>query len=134
MKTAPLALALCLLFWLSHAPVRAEEDAPEPNYVYWARLVRIVDGEHVAFDIDLGFGVWTHNQSLALLDAGGSGQDETARARDGERIKKLRELLADATDIVIKTVRDRDAKPPRYLARVWADGIDVNAEMKKAFP
>lgn len=134
MNPARVALALCLLVWLAHAPSRAEEDPPEPNYVYWARLVRVVDGDHVAFDIDLGFGVWVHNQSLALLDAGGSGQDETARARDGERIKKLRELLAEAADIVVKTVRDRDASPPRYLVTVWADGIDVNAEMRKAFP
>jgi micrococcal nuclease len=127
-------LAICLLFWTVLPLAANDQDAPEPNYVYWAKLVRVVDGDHVALDIDLGFGVWTHNQALALLDAGGAEQDETQRVRDGERIKKLRELLTDATDIVIKTVRDREARPPRYLVTIWADGMNVNAEMKKAFP
>ncbi|MCB1206249.1 MAG: hypothetical protein KDN18_18450 [Verrucomicrobiae bacterium] len=126
-----LALACVFLSCASH--LRAE-DPPEPNYVYWAKLVRIVDGEHLALDIDLGFSVWTHNQTLALIDAGGANLEPDARAKDNDRIKKLRELLTDATDIVVRTTRDREAKPPRYLVTVWADGTNVNEELKKAFP
>lgn len=110
------------------------EDPPEPGYVYWAKFVRVLDGDHVALDIDLGFGVWTHNQSLALLDAGGASQSPEDRARDTGRIAKLRELLAEATDIVVRTERDRKATPPRYFATIWADGSEVNEELKKAFP
>lgn len=123
-----------VVFLLLLAPFLRAEDPPEPNYVYWAKLVRIVDGEHLALDIDLGFSVWTHNQTLALLDAGGAGQDAAARAQNNERVRKLRELLTDATDIVVRTTRDREAKPPRYLVTIWADSVNVNEEMKKAFP
>jgi len=126
-------LVLLLTLFLS-APALRAEDPPEPNYVYWAKLVRIVDGEHLALDIDLGFGVWTHNQILALLEAGGAGLEPDARAKNNDRIKKLRELLTDATDIVVRTTRDREAKPPRYLVTIWADGTNVNEELKKAFP
>ena len=127
------SLVLLLTLFLT-APALQAEDPPEPNYVYWAKVVRIVDGEHLALDIDLGFGVWTHNQTLALLDAGGAGLEPDARAKNNDRIKKLRELLTDATDIVVRTTRERDAKPPRYLVTIWADGPNVNAELKKAFP
>jgi len=128
-----LSLVLLLTLFLT-APALQAEDPPEPNDVYWAKVVRIVDGEHLALDIDLGFGVWTHNQTLALLDAGGAGLEPDARAKNNDRIKKLRELLTDATDIVVRTTRERDAKPPRYLVTIWADGANVNEELKKAFP
>jgi micrococcal nuclease len=130
-----LALPLLLLFPLFlAAPGLRAEDAPEPNYVYRAELVRVVDGEHLALNIDLGFHVWIHGQTLPLLDAGGAGQDPADRARDQARVQKLRELLADATDLVVRTTRDRDAKPPRFLVTVWADGVSVNEAMKAAFP
>lgn len=134
MKCSFLPRLLLLLTLFLSVPELRSEDPPEPNYVYWAKLVRIVDGEHLALDIDLGFGVWTHNQVLALLDAGGAGLEPDARAKNNDRIKKLRELLTDATDIVVRTTRDREAKPPRYIVTIWADGTNVNEELKKAFP
>ncbi len=134
MKCSFLPRLLLLLTLFLSVPELRSEDPPEPNYVYWAKLVRIVDGEHLALDIDLGFGVWTHNQVLALLDAGGAGLEPDARAKNNDRIKKLRELLTDATDIVVRTTRDREAKPPRYLVTIWAEGTNVNEELKKAFP
>ncbi len=125
---APFALLLIL-----SATLRAE-DPPEPNYVFWAKLVRIVDGNTLAMDLDLGFGVWVHNQPLTLLEAGGAGQEDEAKAKNKDRIQKLRELLADPTDLLVRTVKDRDAVPPRYYAEVWADGENVNEAMRKAFP
>lgn len=115
------------------APLRAG-DPPEPNYVFWSKLVRVVDGNTVAMDLDLGFGVWMHNQTLTLLEAGGAGQDEAAKAKDNNRVKKLRELFDGSTDLVVRTVKDRDAKPPRYFAEIWVDGENLNEAMRRAFP
>lgn len=110
-------------------------DAPEPNYVFRAQLVRIIDGNHVAMNIDLGFGVWVHNQTLTLLNAGGTGVEEAAKEKSPERIAKIREILTpDSPDIVIRTVRDRDAKPPRYFAEIWVEGVNLNEELRKAIP
>lgn len=110
------------------------EEAPEPNYVFRAELVRVIDGNNVAMNIDLGFGVWVHNQSLTLLDAEKTGADEGAKAKNQARAGKLRELLTESTDIIVKTVRDKDAKPPRYLAVIWADGTNINESIKTALP
>ena len=57
-----------------------------------------------------------------------------AKAKNNDRIKKLRELLKDPTDLVVRTVKDRDAKPPRYFAEVWVDGENLNEAMRQAFP
>lgn len=110
----------------------AAEDAPEPNYVFWAEFVRVIDGNTVAMDIDLGFGVWTHNQSLTLLETGDSTLSEEEKQKSQTRAAKLRELLAESTAISVRTIRDKNAKPPRYLAEIWADGIHLNSEVSNA--
>lgn len=133
MRRTVLPLLTLIALLVPAAPLRAE-DPPEPNYVFWAKFVRIVDGNTVAMDLDLGFGVWVHNQSLTLLEAGGAALDEDAKSKNNDRIKKLRELLKDPTDLVVRTVRDRDAKPPRYFAEIWVDGESLNEAMRQAFP
>lgn len=121
---------LSALLCFSAGPARAEEP-PEPNYVFWAEMDRVVDGNTLSLNLDLGFGVWVHKQSIALLAADGTiPQDEAARQMDQARAKKLRELLAESTDIVVRTIRDKETKPPRYLATIWADGESVNAALE----
>jgi micrococcal nuclease len=126
---------LCLIFsLLVITPALRSEDPPEPNYVFWAELVRIVDGNTVSMNIDLGFGVWVHKQNLTLLDADKSGPDEAIKVKNMKRVAKMRELMQDSTDIVVKTMRDKDASPPRYYATIWADGVNVNDEVEKVEP
>lgn len=102
------------------------DEAPKPNYVYRAELVRVVDDRTVALNVDLGFGVWMHNQSIALLGSEAAVPDEDV----SKKVAKLRELLAERSEIVIQTVKDK--KTGRYLATVWADGVNINEEAKKA--
>lgn len=126
------SLCLFALLCFPGGSARAEE-APEPNYVFWAELDRVVDGNTLSLNLDLGFGVWVHKQSIALLAADGTiPADEAARQTDQARAKRLRELLAESTDIVVKTIRDKETKPPRYLATIWADGESVNEAVEKA--
>lgn len=106
-------------------------DAPQPSYVYRAELVRVIDGDTVVMNIDLGFGVWMHNQSLRLLDVEAP---EVRGAEKAEGLKwsaKLRDLLKDRSEIVVQTVKDKKEKYGRYLVVIWTDGININAEMKK---
>jgi len=124
-------LLLCLL--LLPLTLRAE-DPPEPNYVFWAKLVRIVDGNNLAMDLDLGFGVWVHNQTLTLLDPDNTVLSDPGKEKNMERVKKIREVLDEGTDIVVRTIRDKDARPPRYFAEIWVDGVNLNENLKKSFP
>lgn len=123
-------LGLFALLCFSAGPARAA-DSPEPNYVFWAELDRVVDGNTLSLNLDLGFGVWVHKQSIALLASDGSiPKDEAARQTDQARAKKLRELLAESTEIVVKTIRDKETKPPRYLATIWVDGENLNEALE----
>lgn len=124
----PLFLALILAL-----PLLAEEE-PKPNYVFWAELDRVIDGNRVSMNLDLGFDVWLHNQTIALYEKGLSIEKEADREKSQARASKLREWLTDATEIYVQTVKDKLSKPPRYLAVIWADGVNLNEELKKAVP
>ncbi len=125
---------LFLFILLSFARPLAAEDEPRPNYVYWAELDRVVDGNRVVLNLDLGFDVWLHNQTLALYEKGLTIESETEREKSQERAAKLREWLADATEIYVQTFKDKDSRPPRYLAVIWADGVNLNEELLKPLP
>lgn len=121
---------LIISFALLCLPLAAA-DAPQPSYVYRAELVRVIDGDTVVMNIDLGFGVWMHNQSLRLLDVEAP---EVRGAEKAEGLKwsaKLRDLLKDRSEIVVQTVKDKKEKYGRYLVVIWADGTNINQEIAK---
>lgn len=103
------------------------EEAPKPSYVYRAEFVRVVDDHTVALDVDLGFGVWMHNQNLTL-----AGLENATASDPSKTAAKLRDLLKDRSEIIIQTTKDK--KTGRYLVTVWADGVKVNDEVNKPAP
>jgi micrococcal nuclease len=120
-------LGLLILILLA-AGLHAE--APQPAYIYRAEVNQIVAGDTVAMNIDLGFGVWVHNQTLFL-------QDVTAPDLLGDQKEaalkmktRLSELLKDRSEIIIQTTRDKSTKPPRFMVVIWADGENINEAMK----
>jgi endonuclease YncB( thermonuclease family) len=124
------AFALSVLFFAIALPAPAQ--APQPQYVYRAELSSVVSGDTVALNIDLGFGVWVHNQTLRLqgLTAPDLLGDRKEEALQWKR--RLSELLKDRAEIIIQTARDKSVQPPRYLVTIWADGENINDAMKAA--
>jgi hypothetical protein len=124
-------LLATFLFCAFASPLALTAEAPEPQYVYRAEISGVVSGDTVAFNIDLGFGVWVHNQSLHLKDLTapdllGDHKEEALAWK-----RKLSDLLKDRSEIIIQTVRDKTVNPPRYLVTVWADGDNINEAMLK---
>ena len=94
-------------------------------YDYMATLVRVVDGDTVDCDIDLGFGVWLKNQRIRLY---GINAPET-RTKDLEEKKagedaKLRLIAMMSNKFLLTTVKDKKGKYGRIL------GI-INVPVKK---
>ena len=92
---------------------------------YMATLVRVVDGDTVDCDIDLGFGVWLRNQRIRLY---GIDAPET-RTKDLEEKKagiaaKLRLIVLIKDKFLLTTVKDKKGKYGRIL------GI-INVPVKK---
>jgi micrococcal nuclease len=83
-------------------------------YEYKAKLLKVVDGDTVDVDIDLGFGVWLRNERVRIMGI------DTPESRTRDKVeklfglaakKRLKELLTK--DIVLKTFKGRggeDAK------------------------
>lgn len=81
-----------------------------------ATLVRVVDGDTVDCDIDLGFGVWLKNQRIRLY---GINAPET-RTKDLEEKKaglaaKLRLIALISDKFVLTSVKDKKGKYGRIL-------------------
>ena len=88
-------------------------------FEYNFKLVKVVDGDTIDVDFDLGFGVWLRNQRIRMMGI----DTPESRTRDLEEKKfgllakdKLQTLLANGK--VLKTFKDGKGKFGRILADV----------------
>jgi micrococcal nuclease len=98
-------------------------------YYYNAIVRRVVDGDTVILDIDLGFNVILYNQSVRLKGV------DTPECRTRNSIekkagllakKKVEEFLGKGDRIVIKTSIDKKGKFGRILGVIQTDKTNVN--------
>ena len=104
-------------------------------YEYRAKTVKIVDGDTVDIDIDLGFDVWVRNQRIRLYKV------DTPEKRTRNKTEKKAGLLATekvtslipvGSTIVIKTHKDGKGKYGRILGElINEDGVNVNEYLIK---
>ena len=52
-------------------------------YEYKAKLIKVVDGDTVDVDIDLGFGVWLRNERVRIMGI------DTPESRTRDKVEKL---------------------------------------------
>lgn len=98
-------------------------------YNYNANLVRIIDGDSVIVDIDLGFNMWIKNVSVRLFRV------DTPEIRTKNDIEKIAGYLAKARveqllsdgKLQITTILDEKDKFGRILGVVYnSDGDIIN--------
>jgi micrococcal nuclease len=85
-------------------------------YEYRVKIIKVVDGDTVDVDIDLGFGVWLNKQRIRLygIDAPESRTRDLDEKRYGLKAKEwLKERLSDGA--VLKTRLDKKGKYGRIL-------------------
>ena len=97
-------------------------------YEYKCKIVRVVDGDTVDVDIDLGFGVWMHKERIRLHGI----DTPESRTRDLEEKKygllakdQVEHFLPKGSIQTLVTVRDKAGKFGRILGEVW---VNCNAE------
>ena len=87
-------------------------------YEYNCKIVKVVDGDTVDVDIDLGFGVWMRNERVRLygIDAPESRTRDLEEKKYGLASKKYVEDLMPVNSIqVLKTMKDTVGKFGRVL-------------------
>lgn len=107
-------------------------------YEYRCRVKRVVDGDTVEVEIDLGFQVgYTTTLRLAGIDAPETRGESRPRGLEATRF--LRTLIDESTDgtrqLTMRTVKsissaaDKTEKYGRYLATLLVGDRNLNAEM-----
>lgn len=91
-------------------------------YEYRCKVVKIIDGDTVDVDIDLGFGVWLHKERVRLygIDTPESRTRDLEEKKYGLAAKKfLTGMLDDPAGIILKTHKDATGKFGRILGELW---------------
>ena len=107
-------------------------------WTYRAKVVRVIDGDTVDVDIDLGFGIWQKNERVRIMGI------DTPESRTRDKIEKKFGLAAKAKlksilgkDTVLKTTinkkgLDMKGKFGRVLGDFLVDGKQVTEIMCKS--
>jgi micrococcal nuclease len=96
-------------------------------YEYKCKILRVVDGDTVDVDIDLGFGVWMHRERVRMMGI------DTPESRTRDKVEKkfglaskakLKELLPIGSMQVLKTEIDRSGEDKKgKFGRILGDFI-----------
>ena len=90
-------------------------------YEYRCTLVKVVDGDTMDIDIDLGFGVWLKGERVRLYGI------DTPESRTSDKVEKVygnaaKDFLVkwtNAGDLTLKTFKDDRGKYGRILGEIW---------------
>lgn len=89
-------------------------------YEYSCKILRVVDGDTVDVDIDLGFGVWMHKERVRIygLDAPESRTRDKVEKVFGKYAKQcVKDWLPVGSRQTLVTERDKSGKYGRILGR-----------------
>ena len=100
-------------------------------YEYKCKLVKVVDGDTIDIDIDLGFGVWLQKQRIRLYGI------DTPESRTSDDVEKIYGMAAkdflikwtNSGGLSIKTHKDAKGKFGRILGEIWCFNTNVNEKL-----
>ena len=97
-------------------------------FEYKCKLVRVVDGDTVDVDIDLGFGVWLRKQRIRLygIDTPESRTSDPIEKVYGNAAKDFLVKWTGAGELKIKTHKDAKGKFGRILGELWTFDTNIN--------
>ena len=101
-------------------------------YEYKAKLIRVIDGDTVDFDIDLGFDshLYARVRLLGINTPETYGvKKATEEYVTGMQAKNFVVDFLSGKEILIKTEKDKTGKYGRYLATVYVDGVSLNQKL-----
>ena len=101
-------------------------------YEYSCKVLRVVDGDTVDVDIDLGFGVWMHKERIRLYGI----DTPESRTRDLEEKKygliakeQIKSFMPVGSTQTLVTVKDKAGKFGRILGKFLIYDKKTEAQM-----
>ena len=96
-------------------------------YEYKALINRVIDGDTVDIDIDLGFGIWMKDERIRVMGI------DTPELRTSDKLEKvfglaakdrLKELIPEGSVQILKTEIDKDGEDAKgKFGRILGDFI-----------
>ena len=100
-------------------------------YEYRCKVVKVIDGDTVDVDIDLGFGVWMHKERVRLfgIDTPESRTRDLEEKKYGLAAKEFLIKWTGAGELRLKTQKDKTGKFGRILGELWTFDTNINQKM-----
>ena len=97
-------------------------------FEYRCKLIKVIDGDTIDVDIDLGFGVWLRNQRVRLygIDTPESRTRDLEEKKYGLAAKEFLVKWTGAGELKIKTHKDERGKFGRILREIWTFNTNIN--------
>ena len=98
---------------------------------YKIELIKVVDGDTVDVDIDLGFGVWMRKQRIRLygIDTPESRTSDAEEKVYGLAAKEFLIRWTNSGELTMKTHKDAKGKFGRILGELWYNDHNINTKM-----
>jgi micrococcal nuclease len=99
-------------------------------YQYNAVIRKVVDGDTIEIDIDLGLSAWVHNEIIRLYgidtpEVYGVKKGSAEWERGNLASEFVKKYLNENDQVIIETIKDKKEKYGRYLALIYVK-IDLN--------
>ena len=90
-------------------------------FEYSCKLIKVIDGDTIDIDIDLGFGVWLRNQRIRMygIDTPESRTRDLEEKKYGLAAKAFLTEMLDDSQLTLKTHKDERGKFGRILGEIW---------------
>ena len=101
-------------------------------YEYRCKIVKIIDGDTVDVDIDLGFGVWLHKERVRMfgIDTPESRTSDKEEKKYGLAAKGVVEsFLPVGSNQILQTEKDAEGKFGRILGKFLVHDAKTDAQM-----
>jgi len=102
-------------------------------YEYRCSVVKVIDGDTVDVDIDLGFGIWLKKERIRLrgIDTPESRTRDLEEKKYGLMAKLFLEKMLSEHQIILKTYKDAEGKFGRILGDLYQsnDSISINQHL-----
>lgn len=108
-------------------PSKAAPKLAAAPYTYYARVVKVNDGDTCTVEIDLGLMMWKHGETIRLARINAP-ELHGRSAKKGAESRDFLKTLIEGKEVVLVTIRDKREKYGRYLGEIWllSDGVHVN--------
>ena len=93
-------------------------------YQYSAIIRKVIDGDTLEIDIDLGLYTWVHNERIRLYGVNtpevyGVKKDSAEWIEGNKASEFAKSIMQENDEVKIETIRDKKEKYGRYLALVY---------------